>query len=184
MPLSGKLLSTGKTVYIWKFDDPRAQIEKGDLVCKLCDGPMSIRQGLVRAWHFYHLRSCTSDYGQHEESTEHLSAKQQILEFMCKQFKDSLESAETECPIPEVKRVADVLLTFKTGWRVAHEVQLSAITTGELATRTSDYQRAGIDVYWWLGRAAATDANKEWCYNEVGQVGDLSFSETVERVTL
>lgn len=184
MPLSGKLLSTNKTVYIWKFDDPRAQIRKGDLVCKLCGEPMGIRQGLVRAWHFYHLAVCTSDYAQHPESAEHLSAKQHILEFMCGQFKESLDSAETECALPEINRVADVLLIFKTGWRVAHEAQLSSITTGELAKRTADYRRAEIDVYWWLGRGAATETNLDWCYEHIGQVGELSFSKVSERVAL
>ena len=184
MPLTGKLLSSGKTVYIWKLDDPRAEIEKGDLVCRLCEGQMGVRQGLVRAWHFFHYASCTSALEQHPESADHIAAKHRLLMFMAEQFRDSLKSAKVEEPIPEANRVADVLLTFKTGWRVAHEVQLSSITTGELEARTRDYADAGVDVYWWLGKQGNTPVNRQWCLDEMGQVGDLVFGVEAEHLCL
>lgn len=91
--------------------------------------------------------------------------------FMVEQFRGTLKSAKVEEPIPEANRVADVLLTFKTGGPVAHEVQLSPITTGELAARTRDYADVGVDVYWWLGKQAATTANRQWCLDEIGKSG-------------
>lgn len=184
MPLTGKIVSFGQTIYIWKLADPWSEIQKGDLVCKLCGNPMGIRQGLVRAWHFFHYQTCTSALRQHPESAEYMAAKHRLLEFMWGQFMDSLASAKVEEPVPEVNRVADILLTFKTGWRVAHEVQLSSITTGELEARTRDYLDAGLVVYWWLGKQAATETNRQWCLNEIGQVGDLAFGTDAEHVLL
>lgn len=69
---------------------------------------------------------------------------------------------EYEVPLPEIRRVADLLLTFPMGTRLAYEIQLSAITTEELERRSDDYARAGIDVVWWLGKSADTLANRRW----------------------
>gem|GEM_PF-2511317 len=73
-----------------------------------------------------------------------------------------------EVPIPEVKRVADILIVFPLGWRIAHEVQLAAISLAELRERTEEYERAGIDVVWWLGKAADTQSNRLWCIQTFG----------------
>jgi competence protein CoiA len=75
-----------------------------------------------------------------------------------------------EVPVREVKRVADLLVTFPTGWQVVHEVQLASTTTEDLQRRTNDYTPAGIDVTWWLGKSADTPANREWCQRTFGYV--------------
>ncbi len=66
----------------------------------------------------------------------------------------SLAQIEYEFPIPEVRRIADVVAKFPNGWIVAHECQLASITVEELEKRTEDYLYAGVDVIWWLGKAA------------------------------
>jgi hypothetical protein len=60
--LTAKYIDTKEIIDITKFSNPRQEIDKKKLVCKLCDNPVSIRHGLVRAKHFYHLSTCTCDF--------------------------------------------------------------------------------------------------------------------------
>jgi len=68
-------------------------------------------------------------------------------------------------------------VTFPTGWRVAHEVQLASITTEHLQERTNDYTLAGIDVVWWLGKSADTETNRAWCRCTFGYALSLAVYE-------
>ncbi len=44
----------------------------------------------------------------------------------------SVATIDLEVKLQPIWRVVDVLVTFPSGWKQAHEVQLAAITTGEL----------------------------------------------------
>jgi competence protein CoiA len=130
---------------------------------------MIIKAGLIVAAHFAHKSTCPTDYKSHPESPEHRAGKILVAECLRANVGEySTALIEYEVPIPEVRRVADVLVTFPMGWRVAHEVQLASITTEELAQRTEDYLHAGVDVVWWLGKSADTPANRDWCQRVLG----------------
>lgn len=169
MPFVAKNRMTGERIDITLVNDPRTTLRGGDCVCPLCGAPFIVRAGLVRRAHFAHYTECSSDYGQHPETPEHLEAKARLREYLQQYYAEYTHATlEFEVPVPEAKRVVDLLVTFPMGWREAHEIQLSSITTEELARRTNDYLRAGIDVVWWLGRGADTETNRHWCADQFG----------------
>jgi competence CoiA-like predicted nuclease len=138
---------------------------------------MILRAGKIMTPHFAHVVACTSEYGSHPESAAHLAAKQTIYKYLESQYsKVQGVKIEYEVKVPEAGRIADVMVTFPKGWRVAHEMQLASITNGSLEERTVSYARAGIDVYWWLGKAADTPANRTWCVETLGICGVINVN--------
>lgn len=167
--LTAKYIDTKEEIDITKFDNPRESIDKSRLCCKFCDGKMSVRQGLTRCNHFYHLTACTSDFERHPESIQHNFGKQLIAEHV-KKYWDEFSKVKIiyEYPLPEINRIADVAMIFPSGWVVVHEIQLSSITSENLQKRTNDYQSIGIDTFWWLGKSADSPANRKWCIEKFG----------------
>ena len=171
MPFIAVRKATGERIDITTIANPRAVLKSGECLCQLCGGPLIVKAGLVRQHHFAHIGQCSSDYQSHPESPAHQDAKRYLATHLGEWFEEYAGATiEYEVPIPAVRRIADLLVTFPTGWRVAHEVQLAAITTEELQRRTNDYTLAGIDVTWWLGKSANTPANREWCQRTFGYV--------------
>jgi competence protein CoiA len=170
MPFIALDTQTNQRIDITTIEQPRLLLKKEHIVCQLCHKPMLIKAGMIRQAHFAHIATtCTTEYGIHPESQAHRDAKVFLAEHLRTAFKEYTHAViDYEVPIPEVKRVADLLVTFPTGWRVAHEVQLATITCNELQQRTDDYERAGIDVVWWLGKSANTEANRTWCEKTFG----------------
>jgi competence protein CoiA len=178
MPFVAKRKATGERVDITLIENPRAVLKQGECICQVCDTPMIVKAGLVRQHHFAHVGRCPSDYQSHPESPAHQDAKRFLAANLRGQFREYANTTiEYEVPIPEVRRIADLLVTFPTGWRVAHEVQLASITTEQLQERTNDYTLAGIDVVWWLGKSADTPANREWCRSTFGYTLSLTFHQ-------
>jgi competence CoiA-like predicted nuclease len=178
MPLVAKSVSTDKRIDITKCENPRLELKKGDLICPLCEQEMVIVQGLKIIPHFRHKALCTTHYKQHAESIEHLQVKKLIAEQLKEVMSEySRAQVEFEYPIPEIQRIIDVAFKFPNGWIVAHEVQLSAITTKELEQRTNDYLKAGIDVFWWLGKSADTETNREWCFDRFGECLQIDYHQ-------
>ena len=177
MPFIAKNKSTGARVNIISIEAPRTVLKPGECICPLCGTDFIIRAGLITTAHFAHKQKCKSDWKTHPESAEHLAGKL----FLCQQlpllndYKDA--QIELEVPIPSIRRIADILVTLSNGWRIAHEVQLASITVEELAERTNDYNKEGIDVVWWLGRTACSDANTNWCYRVFGFALYIEFSK-------
>jgi competence CoiA-like predicted nuclease len=135
-----------------------------------------VKDGSVRVKHFAHQVRCSSPLAM-PESPQHLLGKWYIAEHLRAELEPyAVAEIEYEVVIPEAGRVADVLVTFPEGWRVAHECQLASVTTGELQERTEAYGRAGIDVIWWLGRQAATQQNLTWCATTLGIAYQLHFA--------
>lgn len=181
MPFIAKLKSTKERIDITHFENPRLEINKNDCICQLCDEPLFIKAGFIISAHFVHYSGgCESDYERKAESEEHRLAKRKIAAYFRNTYQDRNILIELEKPLPEIKRVADVLITFPGGWQIAHEIQLSNITIERLAERTTDYNTIGIDVVWWLGKAANTETNKEWCWDAQGGYFLLRFGETQE----
>lgn len=177
MPFIALDKSTKERIDILEIDQPRLKLKSGDCICQLCGEPMIVRSGPILRPHFAHYADCTSDFKPgHEETPEHLFAKRELKRLLCEQFGPSKIKIDYEVPIPEIKRVADVLVVFPMGWRVAHEVQLSGISSSDLEERTNDYLRAGIDVIWWLGKAANTERNRDWCVSKFGYALSIDFN--------
>lgn len=179
MPFIALDRETRERIDITRITSPREELKSGNVLCQLCEEPMIVKAGLIVAPHFAHYQACESDYITAPESAEHRQAKRQLVCKLRELFAEYTNAEiELEVPIPEIRRVADVLATFPMGWRVAHEIQLASITTENLKDRTNDYSRAGIDVTWWLGQNANTPANRAWCVRTFGF--SLSISVSIE----
>jgi competence protein CoiA len=177
MPFIALNRDTGERIDITKIENPRLHLKSNELICQLCEQPVIIKAGLLTRPHFAHRSQCTTDYGSHPETIEHLQGKELVAKGLREEFAEYAQAnIQYEVKVPEVKRVVDVMANFPNGWRVAHEIQLAAITTEELQQRTEDYARAGIDVVWWLGKSADTPANQAWCTAHFGFSLSLDLS--------
>jgi competence protein CoiA len=180
MGLVAKNKRTDELIYIFDYKNPRSELKKDDLVCHLCGGELIIKAGLVRIKHFSHKPNspCSCDYERHPESEEHLFFKRLIATQLSREFEEYLNAKPLlEYPVHEVRRVADMVFAFPSGWLVAHEIQLSSITTEQLEQRTNDYRNAGVDVIWWLGKSADTETNRQWLYKNYGECYTLDWDE-------
>jgi len=161
---------TRERIDITRYARPRDELQAGRLICQFCDQEMIIRHGMIVRAHFAHKVACTTPYVGHPESPEHRFGKMLVAEHLRQEVAEYSDARiEFEFPIPEVRRIADILVIFPNGWRVAHEIQLASITVEYLQQRTEDYLRAGIDVVWWLGKSADTPANRAWCEQYFGE---------------
>lgn len=179
MPFIALNKVTGARVDITQIVNPRTVLRAGEMVCPVCAHPMMLKAGEVKRHHFAHMpgrEDCP--YAQYSagETQEHRDAKELIRGQLHEWFSEYMDATgELEVYVPEVtharNRIADVLFTFPGGWRVAHEVQLAQITTGELSDRTEDYASQGIDVFWWFGRDALKQtSNAIWSMKNYGFV--------------
>lgn len=175
MPFIAINKNTQERIDITKIEQPRIALREADCVCQACGERLIVRSEflrsgyLVRAY-FYHYRGdCNSEYSSHPESPEHLRCKEIVANTLQTQFNEFSEAIiEYEVKVPEAKRIADIMVTFPMGWRVAHEVQLSPISPDKLEERTRAYNSVGIDVFWWLGKSADNAANRTWCLERYG----------------
>ncbi len=163
MPLVAKDSNTGARIDITQLDNPRLSLKSRDMCCPYCDQTVFVVGGKFVCWHFRH-KVLTPGCPSSGETPEHLAAKAHLRNILKDIFDDYTDAAiDLEVWIPEINRRADIMVSFPMGWRVAHEIQLSGISIEELEERTHDYYRAGIDVYWWLGKNGNTPANQYWC---------------------
>ena len=128
-----------------------------------CEKPMKLRvySGRCRA-HFYHLSGCASQLDRHPETPEHREGVYALRSWLAKQLVTCFtQGIQREVPLLECKRVADLLVTFPCGWRLAIELQLSAITLDSLDARIQSYLRSGTDVLWFIGKSADTVAVRD-----------------------
>lgn len=183
MGLVAKNKRTGELVYIYEYENPRKELVKDDLECHLCGGEIIIKAGLVRIKHFSHKPNspCGCDYERQPESYEHLFFKRLLSTEIGNEFSEYLGvKPRLEYPIHEVRRIADIVFEFPSGWLVAHEIQLSHITIEDLEKRTNDYRNAGVDIIWWLGNRADTELNRKWLFDNFGECYSLDW-DTVHR---
>ena len=170
MPFIAIHKETGKRVDITDIKQPKLKIKSGDCLCQLCSEPLILKSGFIRATHFCHYKNCDSDYISHPESKEHLEGKRYLYDMLCKIYKPYFDTSliELEKKVPEAGRVADIMVTFPMGWRVAYELQISPITTKSLEERTNSYGKNGIDTIWIFGGKADTETNRDWSITRFG----------------
>ncbi len=185
MPFIAKHKLSGVRIDITTIPNPKAVLNSGDYVCPLCASPLIVRgqhyrQGGIVHSHFAHQSDCVSEYDAHPESPEHLLGKIFLRERL-HGFYDHYATVQIELEVPapmewrDKGRIADIMVTWPMGWREVHEVQLAPITPKVLEERTYDYQRAGLDVTWWLGKRADTQINREWSQNRFGETLGIEF---------
>jgi competence protein CoiA len=179
MPYIAVDKNTGKRIDILAIKDPRLNLKDSECLCQLCGEKMFIKAGPLIRPHFAHYADCKSDYKiDHAETPQHLFAKMKLKQILKEQF-SKLEHVEIdyEVAIPDIHRVADILVIFPMGWKMAHEIQLSNISIKELEERTNDYLKSGIDVYWWLGKSADNISNRSWCIEKFGFSLSIGFTD-------
>jgi len=116
----------------------------------LCAVALLVRHGAVHRPHFAHRQHCPYASWTQAQTPEHLATKETIAAWL---HQDPLwhgSVIDLEAKIPEIRRVADILVTFPDGTRVAHECQLSRLSLKKFQARSQAYAQAGIHVYWWF----------------------------------
>lgn len=115
--------------------------------------------------HFWHLGGCecASKLDRHPQTPEHREGVFALRSWLEKQLANCFtQTIQREVPLLECNRVADLLVTFPCGWRLAIELQLSAITLDSLDARIQSYLRNGTDVLWFIGKSADTVAVRDF----------------------
>jgi competence CoiA-like predicted nuclease len=189
MPFVARHAVTHARIDITQLPNPRQALQADQILCQVCEERMIVRQGLIIRPHFAHMRACPLAYASHPESPEHLLGKEQVSTWLRQQPDFADATVELEVPIHARKRIADILVTFRQGHKIAVEIQLASITTEALKDRTEDYLNDGTDVIWVFGRdALRSPANLDWCTRTLGGYLQLIFVDksapaTVELAT-
>jgi competence CoiA-like predicted nuclease len=177
MPFVARDAVTHARIDITQLAHPREELRAADLICQICEERMIVRHGLIFRPHFAHMRACPVAYESHPESPEHLLGKAHMSAWLRQQPDFVGASVDLEVPIHARKRIADILVTFPQGHKLAVEIQLASITTEALHHRTEDYLNDGIDVVWVFGgNALRSPSNLAWCEHTLGGYLQLIFA--------
>lgn len=115
----------------------------GPFNCPACGAPVHVKKGLVLAHHFAHHRDGTCRYGA-GESEQHRRAKQELYDL----FRSRADTRLVDLEVDHGSVISDVYVEFKTGEKLALEVQKSNLQLDEMRDRTSSYYNLGIHVLW------------------------------------
>ncbi len=143
----------GERINILHYLRPKEELAGRTLVCPLCKGEMIIRHGTRVIRHFAHRTLCPYAGWTAPETPEHLAAKETLYAWLRQDPFWGAGEVELEVPIPEIRRVADILVTLPDRSRVVHECQTSRITPEDFRRRSSAYLGMGIAVFWWFKRS-------------------------------
>lgn len=163
----------GVPIDIADYEYPKLELEKDRLTCKFCGSGLTIKHGLIREKHFAHLRDASCDYERLQgepESREHLALKRWVSDWykanvpMCK--------VELEKIVCDGKRIADVFITYPTGFEEVVECQMSSITPEAVLERTADYERYGYPCYWFFASRLLTNSFRMALHH--GGIGHVS----------
>jgi len=184
MPLVAQDSVTKERIDITRFANPKEKLVGRHLVCPACNTNLGIVAGNLKVNHFRHKVTCSSDssFETHPETAQHLQAKEYLADELradLNELGDSQEQVkvELEVRLKEVRRQADILITYPFGSRIAHEIQLFPTNPKELEARTDDYLRAGIDTVWWFGERNNTAENNNWSKERFGCIYYIGFGE-------
>jgi competence CoiA-like predicted nuclease len=184
MPFVALGVESQQRLDITAFKSPRHEITE-PCMCPYCNGRMFIVAGKIRVHYFRHQTTCTTEYEHNPESPDHLLAKQRLKTYLAEKHPEYKGvRLEFEYLVKEAGRIADLMAIFPSGWRVAHEIQLSSITTEWLEKRTEAYFKTGIDVWWWLGKHANTETNYRWCRDNLGYALSITFAENKAEIDI
>lgn len=128
---------------IGEVDAVDVSSEDSPFFCPVCKRPVILKQGLVRDAHFAHLAGSTCTYGA-GESEAHRSAKRGIKTALEKH--PLVSDLHLEYPLGDVR--PDIYFRLANRYSIAVEVQLSTLSSQELARRTRSYYKKQIYVLW------------------------------------
>jgi len=184
MPFVGLHLESDRRVNILDIENPKVQFKPNAFVCPYCNQPMTIRRAHRRSEHyvhahFVHLGECAYEYHL-PESIEHLTAKMYLSRRLSRVYGEDAD-VSIEYPIEmswrDKGRIADVAVIYPTGYTEAHEIQLSPIKVAEFGERVNDYDKAGIQSFWYFGDANFRDRNLlDYALHQCGGYGKISFT--------
>lgn len=186
MPLRALYLPTNEDILASDFTSSleiKKQYQKEGIVCPFCKTQMTPTKRKNSILYFRHNQKCSNQMEYHPESYQHLLGKT----ILAKHLKNELAGISdveviVEYPIREAGehgRIADVAAIFPTGFIIVYECQLASITTEMLEKRTKDYEKAGVDVTWFLGGKADNDNNRDWCVEYFGDCFYIKFEKEI-----
>ncbi|WP_057823992.1 competence protein CoiA [Lentilactobacillus sunkii] len=122
----------------------RDMIIKDQLICPCCKERVIFKHGKYRIPHFSHKTNSICRHFSENESQAHLTGK---LVFQ-KQLEQMGIKTVLEYNLPDIEQRADVFLPDE---QAILEYQCSPISYADIARRTVNYKKLGIDVLWILG---------------------------------
>lgn len=127
-----------ETVMAWEITR-----EDGPFFCPECEEEVILKKGFIILPHFAHYPEASCSYGT-GESEQHRRAKYEIYEAL--KAHPDVNYLRVERYLKEVR--PDVSFLWQGKWRVAIEMQISAISPEEIAHRTRWYAAKNIWVLW------------------------------------
>lgn len=132
------LTEQNETVMAWE-----ANREDEPFFCPECEEEVILKKGSIVIPHFAHFPEASCTYGT-GESDQHRQGKYEIYEALRKH--PDVSHLQVERYLKEVR--PDVCFLWQRKWKVAIELQLSAISPDEIAYRTRCYADKNIWVLW------------------------------------
>lgn len=177
---------TGEHIDIDRYPRDLAELKQYTFICHKCEkrvdfhlGKAQNVDGSIRRSYFHHRNeSCQPLYRDPDtspESNEHLLGKRFLQAHLAEKFPEYVRASSIaiEYRLPEAKRIADVLVVFPDGRKIAHELQITDVSIESMKKRTESYNHAGIEVIWWfVDKSALWRNSSSWCWETFG----LSYS--------
>ncbi|MBU8906912.1 competence protein CoiA [Desertibacillus haloalkaliphilus] len=147
-------------------------------ICPVCQGPVQLRLGPIRKWHFAHKKERACQVDIEPESADHIRGKVLLFQWLAAQgLRIYLE--------PYLKRLnqrPDLLVKHEEQF-YAIEYQASSLSEEQLRKRTFGYLNAGITPIWILagkrlkrqGRSTFSFSRFEWLTARNYQHSDSPF---------
>ena len=176
MPFTARTTS-GETVYSFMFEsgaDLRKKHPYGTLISPYpdCDTPVSVRDRKGFFLHFVHKTEATTGYATNPYSPQHEIGKLRLARHFQEVYGEPIRYE-----VPIGNRIVDIACGIESS-RIAGEVQWSPITTDQIEARSLDIMAMGFDPIWMLIGRADTEANRNWCINNLGNVYTSNIGQT------
>lgn len=141
------------------------KLQRVDYICPDCNGILRLRYGKKYTPHFVHQKKCQNRSFSDGESYVHLKGKFEIAKLL----KSANYSFVIEPYLPFIKQRPDLLVTLKSGQKIAIEFQCSPISSELIRTRTEGFLKHGIQVIWIAGGKNATTYKYQYyrCYPDL-----------------
>lgn len=131
--------------------------------CPACLGPVRLKKGAIKVWHFAHLSTQACRFSLENESAEHLSLKAKLFGSLSRNH-----LVEIEKYFANYQQIADIFIRPK----LVLEVQCSPISVQKLKERTASYHKQGLYPIWlfgeklWLKKRLSVFQREVLSYNE------------------
>jgi competence CoiA-like predicted nuclease len=182
MPLRGMNAKTKESFYSTEFKSRNELLLKHpEIICPISGVGMfpRFRKGFIP--HFVRKEIL---YDWENESYSHIQGKIKIFNELQQSYNSYHNKSDysifMEYPIYEndqIKRIIDVAVLFQGKPIIANEIQLSKITLETFLERIKDYEKQGIDNYWYFGKEAYCPDIEQYCLHNYGYLCLLNISK-------